>query len=128
MTASGAPVRLSVTSSAVPRGMPSLQSSCAALKLPKGEVMISPVELNREKGTLEDTPRPILRYSTSVFDNTSRRRGVLIIGVAVDPIMKLVSSTASGGEKLFVVDPGGAYLSHPDPNKLFGSERMPSEV
>jgi HAMP domain-containing protein len=96
----------------------------AALKLPKGEVMISPVELNREKGTLEDTPRPILRYSTSVFDNTSRRRGVLIIGVAVDPIMKLVASTPqSGGEKLFVVDPGGAYLSHPEQSKLFGSER-----
>jgi len=95
----------------------------SALKLPKGEVMISPVELNREKGTLEDTPRPILRYSTSVFDNTSRRRGVLIIGVAVDPILKLVASAPAAGEMIFVADAGGAYLSHPDQGKLFGSER-----
>lgn len=95
----------------------------SALKLPKGEVMISPVELNREKGTLEDTPRPILRYSTSVFDNTSRRRGVLIIGVAVDPILKLVASAPQTGEMIFVADAGGAYLSHPEQGKLFGSER-----
>lgn len=95
----------------------------SALKLPKGEVMISPVELNREKGTLEDTPRPVLRYSTSVFDNTSRRRGVLIIGVAVDPILKLVASAPQPGETLFVADSGGAYLSHPNSAKLFGSER-----
>lgn len=95
----------------------------SALKLPKGEVMISPVELNREKGTLEDTPRPLLRYSTSVFDNTSRRRGVLIIGVAVEPVLKMVASSAESGETLFVADAGGAYLSHPNPAKLFGSER-----
>ncbi len=95
----------------------------SALKLPKGEVMISPVELNREKGTLEDTPRPVLRYSTSVFDNTSRRRGVLIIGVAVDPVLKLVASAPENGELLFVADAGGAYLSHPNAAKLFGSER-----
>jgi HAMP domain-containing protein len=95
----------------------------SALKLPKGEVMISPVELNREKGTLEDTPRPLLRYSTSVFDNTSRRRGVLIIGVAVDPILKLIASAPERGETLFVADSGGAYLSHPNSAKLFGSDR-----
>lgn len=94
-----------------------------ALKLPKGEVMISPVELNREKGTLEDTPRPILRYSTSVFDNTSRRRGVLVIGVAVEPVLKMVAAAPQNGETLFVVDSGGAYLSHPNPAKLYGSER-----
>ncbi|MEO6434618.1 MAG: cache and HAMP domain-containing protein [Tepidisphaeraceae bacterium] len=95
----------------------------AALKLPKGEVMISPVELNREKGTLEDTPRPILRYSTSVFDNTSRRRGVLIIGVAIEPILKLVAASSQEGETIFVADSGGAYLTHPNTGKLFGSER-----
>lgn len=95
----------------------------AALKLPKGEVMISPIELNREKGTLEDIPRPVLRYSTSVFDNTSRRRGVLIIGVAIDPVLRLVASAQQPGETLFIADPGGAYLSHPDSGKLFGSER-----
>jgi len=94
-----------------------------AVKLPKGEVMISPIELNREKGTLEDPPRPILRYSTSVFDATGRRRGVLIVGVSVDPILKLVSSSAEMGETLYVADSGGAYLSHPQTGKLFGSER-----
>jgi HAMP domain-containing protein len=95
----------------------------AALKLPKGEVMISPVELNREKGTLEDKPRPVLRYSTSVFDNTSRRRGVLVIGVAMDPVLQMVAAAPEAGETLLVTDPGGAYLSHPEQKKLFGSER-----
>jgi HAMP domain-containing protein len=95
----------------------------SALKLPKGEVMISPVELNRERGTLEDSPRPLLRYSTSVFDNTSRRRGVLIIGVSVEPILKMIASAPQSGEILFVADAEGAYLSHPDQKKLFGSER-----
>lgn len=95
----------------------------SALKLPKGEVMISPVELNREKGTLEDSPRPVLRYATSVFDATSRRRGVLIIAVAVNPILKLVAGASQGGETLFVADAGGAYLTHPEAGKMFGSER-----
>lgn len=95
----------------------------SALKLPKGEVMISPIELNREKGTLEDKPRPVLRYATSVFDNTSRRRGVLLISVAVEPMLRLVNETVQPGETMFVADAGGAYLSHPESSKLFGSER-----
>jgi methyl-accepting chemotaxis protein len=94
-----------------------------ALKLAKGKLLVSPVELNREKGKLEEPHRPILRYSTPVFDANARRRGVLVIGVAVDPIMKLVGSTAQSGETMFLADNGGAYLSHPEQGKLFGSDR-----
>lgn len=101
----------------------SSEDFAAALKLPKGEVMIAPVELNREKGVLEDKPRPVLRYATSVFDNTSRRRGVLLIAVAVDPLLKIVENAKQEGETLMLADAGGAYLSHATPAKLFGSER-----
>jgi methyl-accepting chemotaxis protein len=93
-----------------------------AQKLPKGEVVVSAVELKRDGNNLEEPHRPLLRYATPVFDAHSRRRGVLVIAVAVEPVLQSVSASAGRGETLLFVDAGGAYLSHPDSSKLWGRD------
>ncbi|MBI5506651.1 MAG: HAMP domain-containing protein [Deltaproteobacteria bacterium] len=93
-----------------------------AMKLPKGKVLVSTMGLNRENGAIEDPHRPVIRYSTPVFDASSHRRGVLVIGVAAEPILDLVAKAPGTGETLLLVDSGGAYLSHPEASKLWGGD------
>jgi len=94
-----------------------------AMKLPKGAILVSAVSLNRQNGVIEDPHRPVIRYSTPVFDASAHRRGVLIIGVTAEPILDLVAKAPGNGETLMMVDSGGAYLSHPDAKKLWGADR-----
>jgi len=94
-----------------------------AMKAPKGTVLVSAMALNRENGAIEDPHRPVIQYSTPVFDASAHRRGVLIIGVAADPILDLVAKAPGSGEKLLLVDANGSYLSNPEPGKRFGGDR-----
>lgn len=91
-----------------------------ALKLPKGQVVVSPLGLNRESGVIQTPHRAVIRYSAPVFDAIGRRRGALVISVAADPIIERVGAAARDGEVLFFVDPEGNYLSHPDESKRWG--------
>ena len=93
-----------------------------AMELGEGAVLVSPIDLNRERGEIEEPHRPVVRYATPVFDARDKRRGILVINVAVQPILDKVAGVSSGGEEMFLTDAGGFYLAHPDRAKLWGGE------
>ncbi len=91
-----------------------------AMKLPEGGVVVSALDLSRENGEIVKPYRPVIRYSTPVFDKAQRRRGILVINVSADTILQLVSASVDKGETRFLVSVDGFYLSHPDASKLWG--------
>ncbi|HYB98801.1 MAG TPA: cache domain-containing protein [Candidatus Limnocylindrales bacterium] len=91
-----------------------------ANKLQRSKVHVTPIELNRVSGKLEEPHRPVIHYSTPVFDASSRKRGVLEITVNARPMLELVAAAPEQGETLLLVDASGAYLSHPDKDKEWG--------
>ena len=50
-----------------------------SLSLDKGEIYISPFDLNIENQQIEQPLKPMIRIATSVFDHAGHKRGVIIL-------------------------------------------------
>ncbi|MDO8312452.1 MAG: PAS domain-containing protein [Sideroxyarcus sp.] len=49
------------------------------LKLNRGEIFVSPLDLNIEQGSLEIPHKPMIRFGTPVFDSTGRKQGIIML-------------------------------------------------
>ncbi|NEO35453.1 MAG: PAS domain S-box protein [Moorea sp. SIOASIH] len=49
------------------------------LALPKGEMFVSPLDLNVENGKIEHPLKPVIRVGSPVFDSYGQKRGIVII-------------------------------------------------
>jgi len=92
------------------------------VKLPPGEIFISPVYLNREHGKIEVPYKPVILYGIPIFDPEGNCRGVVIVNFMVDLFLKVRPSFVSGkGVKVFVADREGFYLyNSKDSSKEWG--------
>jgi signal transduction histidine kinase len=100
----------------------------AALGLARGQVFVSPFDLNIEHGRVEEPFKPVIRFATPVFDAGGERRGVLVLdylGSALLAKLDEVSRRAEGSFLLLNQD--GDYLRGPSPDEewgfLFGKDR-----
>jgi PAS domain S-box-containing protein len=62
----------------------------AANALLSGELYISRIDLNEERGRIEDPPRPMLRIATPVSDGNRKRRGIIIINIEMKYLFDLL--------------------------------------
>ena len=92
------------------------------IKLAPGEVYVSPVDLNEERGVLE-TPRvPTMRIAMPVLSPEGKPFGIVIINTDMRPALDRVRSSPRKGEIIYAVDARGNYLVHPDRGREFGSQ------
>ncbi|MDX8395223.1 MAG: histidine kinase [Mariprofundaceae bacterium] len=52
-----------------------------AIGLQRGQIYISPFDLNREYGKVERPFKPVIRFSTPIFDNTGTVQGVMVLNL-----------------------------------------------
>ncbi len=93
-----------------------------AVRLPPGEIYVSPVELNREFGEIEMPPTPVIRFATIPVDGD----GLVVLNVSAGDIFRgsrdafTVHDHTRG--TAFVADERGYYIYHSgSPEKEFGS-------
>ncbi|HWF95258.1 MAG TPA: PAS domain S-box protein [Xanthobacteraceae bacterium] len=99
------------------------------IRLPAGAVYISPIELNRENGVIEEPHVPVLRVATPLQKPDGTPFGMVIITIDLRPAFTRIRSAANDGVKIYLVNGRGDYLVHPDPAREFGFEiGMPSRV
>ena len=91
-----------------------------AIRLPKGGVYVSPLNLNREHGAVEVPHTPVLRASTPVYDDSGKIFGVIVINVAMQPLLDKLRAQAREGGRIYLVNDDGDYLVHPDRAHEFG--------
>ncbi|MDH5719093.1 MAG: PAS domain S-box protein [Spirochaetia bacterium] len=60
--------------------------------LNKNEIYISPMDLNIENREIEKPLKPVLRIATVIFDKNDNKKGILIINVLADYILKSLNS------------------------------------
>jgi len=92
------------------------------VKLANGKLMISPLDLNREKGNVEQPLRPVIRYGTPVYNSRNQLRGIVIFNVIANEFLKLVSEKNIGNEKGFFISEDGFYFTNPDGRKEWGGK------
>ncbi len=91
------------------------------IAMTNGGVMISPLDLNREKGVVEQPVRPTIRYATPVYDDQNNLRGMLILNVLASKFLDDINRSNAFGETMAMVDGKGFYQAHIEPEKAWGS-------
>lgn len=61
--------------------------------LAKGEVFVSPLDLNVEHGEIEQPLKPMLRIGTPVFDENNQKRGIVLLNYFGSILLKYIRAT-----------------------------------
>jgi len=89
------------------------------IKLAPGDIYISPMDLNREHGILEQPVHPVIRYVTPIYEGAVFR-GVVVVNVEGELILQFVRDFENANTQTLLADQDGYYLTHPDLNKRWG--------
>ena len=93
-----------------------------AIKLERDGLMISPLDLTRDKGKVEKPIRPTIRYATPVFNKSNELQGIVILNVLAKKFLDIIGKENLSNETLVFVDQEGYYYQHPDKSKSWGGK------
>jgi signal transduction histidine kinase len=98
------------------------------MDLERGEVFVSPFDLNMEHGEIEQPLKPVIRFATPVFDRDGAKCGIVILnylGAALIGKLSQVSVSFPGQAQLLNAD--GYFLMGATPSDewgfMFGNKR-----
>jgi PAS domain S-box-containing protein len=85
------------------------------MRLEKGVIFISPLDLNVDNAQVELPYKPTIRVATRVFDKAGNSRGILIINIAARSMLNaFVSSAGPAADRLMLINADGYWLKSPD--------------
>ena len=94
-----------------------------SFKINKGDVFVSPLDLNIERGAVEnrgseDNPEyvPVIRYATPVKDKLGMKKGIVLTNIYADKFLDELNAN----KDLILVNKDGFYLHHQDKGKEWG--------
>lgn len=90
------------------------------LALDKGEIFISPLDLNREQGRIEVPRKPILRFGIPVIDRHGHKNGVLIINYLASGILDSLTKASIPGRYNMLLNAAGYWLKGRTADEEFG--------
>lgn len=100
-----------------------------ALRVPAGQTYVSPIDLNREHGSVETPPVPALRVATPVPLHEGRPFGIVIVNIDMSSFLSNLRAAGLDGGDVYLVNERGDYLVHPDSRREFGFDLgRPSRV
>jgi len=93
-----------------------------AMRLAANEVYISPLDLNMEKGRVEEPFQSTVRLSTPLFDAEGGCRGILVFNLNGKILLGGLRAMLGerGGWGFFLVNDGGYWLVGPTPEHEWG--------
>jgi PAS domain S-box-containing protein len=90
-----------------------------SLRRANGEVYVSPIELNQERGVVEVPHVPVIRVGTPLFLPDGERFGILIVNLDVRRLTRWPRGFDGPEGATYLADGGGNFLFHPDPGRDF---------
>ena len=95
------------------------------IKLNKGEVYLSPLDLNIENGIIENRGTgenlvyiPTIRTATPVFSD-EKLKGIIIFNMYADYFLGDIRRAQREGENVLLINKQGYYLAHPNREREF---------
>lgn len=95
----------------------------ASIRLPVGQVRVSPIELGRDANGIENPHVPILQAATPVY--APNGGAILVVTVDMRAAFERVRATKRDGGQIYLVNADGDYLVHPDRSREFAFESGP---
>lgn len=91
------------------------------IKLNKGEIFVSPLDLNIEHGKIEIPFKPVLRFGTPVFNEKGEKLGVIVLNYLGSGLLSSFhrSNHGSAGD-IMLLNPEGFYLCSPRQEEEWG--------
>jgi len=98
------------------------------MKLDSGQIYVSQLNLNQEKGQIEIPYKPTIRYAIPIFSREGERKGIVIANVdGKDLLQQLKQNNQEKDVVAFLIDERGYYLYHPDEEKAWALELKKEE-
>ncbi len=92
-----------------------------AWKLPPDEILVSAVDLNMERGVIEQPFKPMLRLAMPVFDQSGQRRGVYVINYLIgNSIERIRQFTPQYRQRLRILNAQGYWIAGARPEDEWG--------
>jgi len=93
-----------------------------AFVLNRGEVFVSPLDLNIEHGKIEQPLKPMIRFATPVFDQRGVKRGILLLNYLGSKLIDRFVSISNPSEQSqpMLLNVEGYWLKGPDPGTEWG--------
>ena len=79
-----------------------------AIKLEKGGLYVSPLDLNVEHGNIQVPHKPVIRVAVPVFDGRGRKAGILIVNYLAEILLRDIAEAL--GEAGFLLNSDGYRL------------------
>lgn len=93
----------------------------ASMRLKPGQVYISPLDLNVERGAVDVPHKPILRLAAPVQDGKGRARGILVINVAAKYFLDSFTDSLVGArDHAMLLNSEGYWLVGPNAEDAWG--------
>ncbi len=91
------------------------------LKLNRGEVFVSPLDLNVEHNQIERPFKPMIRFGTPVFDSAGRKRGIVLLNYYGNRLLQNFKKiSAKDGDAISLLNREGYWLSGPKAEDEWG--------
>ena len=94
-----------------------------ALKMPMGDVRISPIVINHEQGAHSGLGQPTLHVSTPVADASGKVFALLVINVDLNQLFSQLQSDLPKEYRVYLSNRWGDLLVHPDHRRTFGFDQ-----
>ncbi len=92
-----------------------------AFKIERGEIFVSPFDLNIERGEIEKPLKPMIRFGTPVFDINGQKRGIILLNyLGKKLISDLEDFIDSASGKIALLNSDGFWLKGPRPEEEWG--------
>lgn len=83
------------------------------LRLASGEVYVSRMDLNVERGAIEEPHRPVVRLATPIDDAAGRRRGIVVLNARGEHFLRAFERNPDeDGVQRMILDSDGYWLQH----------------
>ena len=89
------------------------------IRMNEGEILVSPLDLNMERGKIEEPHKPVIRYAVPVFYQ-GKRSGIVILNILAKNFLRPLQKNRSS--QIYLTDSDGFYLSHPVSKKCWGRQ------
>ncbi len=92
-----------------------------AFVLAESEIFVSPLDLNVERGKVEQPLKPMIRFGTPVFDNNGVKRGIVLVNYLAANLLDLIDEKQAGETSSnMLINTEGYWLLHPEKEKEWG--------